>query len=434
MNTVVVLMGLLLLSYLGSFLTSGGKGGALRGAGLPSGSEFLTLGVLAGPLVFNAVTRSALETFDPIAYVGIGWLALSSGLEYGNVEGRRVPFGRIFEGILYTLISGAAVAAAVWFVLPYLVKITFADRLLLSGGLGCVCAETTWQAIRWMRVRHRAAGPATDLMSDLAHSDDLVPIAGVALLFALRTPPRAMVHLPPVAWAGATLVVGVFLGILAALLLGRDLRVAESWGTLLGVSLMTIGLAARLDLAAVTAMFALGATIAFTSRHRGDIRAMVGTTERTVLLPTLVLAGARIDPPSIGRLALAIPIAIVARVLSKLLIGYVAQAHRAVRGSGVMLGVGLLSSGGMSVAIGLAFALRFPGIGDVVLATVVASTLVGEIAGPVALKRVLDRAGEVPEQTPEPPQVAAEDDHEGEHDEHAHDEHAHEPTPEGGAS
>jgi hypothetical protein len=379
----------------------------LRGAGLPSGSEFLALGVLAGPLVFGAVTRSALAELDPITYVGVGWLALFAGLEYANVEGRKVPFGRIVEGLFYTLLSAVAVAAAAWFALPHVAPIAFADRALLAGGLGAVCAETTWQATRWTRQRYRARGPLSDLMADLAHADDLVPIAAVAWLYALRAPERAMVRLPPIAWGGATIGVGVLLGLLAAVLLARDLRVAESVGTLLGTALMAIGLAARLDLAVVTATFALGATIAIVSRHRGDIRAMIGTTERTALLPMLVLAGARIDPPSIGRLGWIIPLCIAARVGSKLLVGVLVQAHPRARGGGAFLGLALLSSGGMSVAIGLAFALRFPAIGDVVLATAVASTAVGEVAGPLALRRLLTRANETHESLPAPP---AEDD------------------------
>ena len=57
-------------------------------------------------------------------------------------------------------------------------------------------------------------------------------------------PPRATVHLPPMGWAGATIVVGIALGLVTALLLARDLRVAESWGTILGTSLLATGLAA----------------------------------------------------------------------------------------------------------------------------------------------------------------------------------------------
>ena len=399
MNTIVVLMGLLLLSYLGAFLTSGSKG---LGPGLPSASEFLVVGVLAGPLVFNAVTHASLETFDPIAYVAAGWLALSSGLEYGYAGSRRVSLVRIALGVSLALACGALVAGAIWLLAPLFAALTVADRVLLAGGIGCVCAESSRHGIEWLIRRHSAHGAVTSLLRDLSHSDEVVPIAAVALLFALRPPVHAIVHLPPIGWAAVTIGMGVLLGSLTALLLARDLRVAESWGTLLGTSLMTIGLAARLDLAALTAMFALGATIAWFSRHGSDIRAMVHTTERAVVLPALVLAGARIDPSTIGRLGFLVPVAIAVRLVMKVIGGSLVRLSGPARGQSALFGLGLASSGGMSILIGLMMALRFPGrIGDTVLATAVAVTLVGELTGPVFLRRILGRAGEIPE--PDPP-------------------------------
>ena len=397
MNTIVVLMGLLLLSYLGAFLTAGSKGLG----GLPSASEFLVVGVLAGPLVFDAVTSATLETFDPLAYVAAGWLALSSGLEYGYAGSRRVRLPRMALGVALAIACGGLVACAIWFVAPSFATLGFADRVLLAGGMGCVCAESSRHGIEWVIRRDAAFGAVTSLVRDLSHSDEVVPIAAVALLFALRPPAHAIVHLPSLGWAGVTLGMGVLLGSLTALLLARDLRVAESWGTLLGTSLMTIGLAARLDLAALTAMFALGASIAWFSRHGSDIRAMVHTTERAVVLPALVLAGARIEPSTIGKLAWLAPIAIAVRLLAKLLSGWLVRASGPARGTSALFGLGLASSGGMSILIGLTMALRFPGrIGGTVLATAVAVSVVGELTGPVFLRRILGRAGEIT--APEP--------------------------------
>ena len=396
MNTIVLLMGLLLLSYLGTLLASGSKLG-----GLPSSSEFLVIGVIAGPLAVGAMTQSSLETFDPIAYVAAGWLALSSGLEYGYAGSRRVSAGRLLTGIALSLICAGLVAVVTWFVAPQLLPLTPGDRLLLAGGVGCVCAESSRHGIEWVIRRDSAHGAITSLLRDLSHSDEVVPIAGVALLFALRPPVHAIVHLPPLGWAGVTMGMGVLLGALTAILLARDHRVAESWGTLLGASLMTIGLAARLDLAALTAMFALGATIAWFSRHGSDIRGMVHTTERAVVLPALVLAGGRVDPATLGRLIYLVPIALIVRLVVKLVAGLLLRLRGPATTGDALLGLGLASSGGMSILIGLMMALRFPGrIGDTILAAAVAVTIAGELTGPVFLRRILGRAGEIPE--PEP--------------------------------
>ena len=52
MNAVLLLMGLLVLSYLGSFLVGGRT---VRGAGLPSGIEYVALGFVLGPQVLDMV-------------------------------------------------------------------------------------------------------------------------------------------------------------------------------------------------------------------------------------------------------------------------------------------------------------------------------------------------------------------------------------------
>jgi hypothetical protein len=60
------------------------------------------------------------------------------------------------------------------------------------------------------------------------------------------------------------------------------------------------------------------------------------------------------------------------------------------------------------MCIGLAFALRFPGVvGDSVLAVAVVSAIVGEFVGPARMRRALVAAGELEERaSPAPAEVA----------------------------
>jgi hypothetical protein len=63
----------------------------------------------------------------------------------------------------------------------------------------------------------------------------------------------------------------------------------------------------------------------------------------------------------------------------------------------------MLSSGALSMCVGLSCALRYPGpLGDLVLAAAAAMCVLGEILGPPALKAALQRAGEIPEPGSEP--------------------------------
>jgi Kef-type K+ transport system membrane component KefB len=166
---------------------------------------------------------------------------------------------------------------------------------------------------------------------------------------------------------------------------------------LFGVSLITIGTSARLGLSTLAASFFMGLAVSLLSRHRRELRAMVGPTERPVLLPALLLAGARIDLHPSRSLAWLAATAIGTRLVAKVVVGWAfAISSRHARRAGPLVGLSLLSSGALAICIGLAFALRFPGpIGDAVLSIAVLSATVGEFIGPVRLRLALRSAGEI---------------------------------------
>ena len=410
MNAIFLLMGLLILSYLGSFLVSRR---AVRGIGLPSGAEYVALGFVLGPHVAGAVGRSMIESFEPIAHVALGWLALVIGLDFGFAGDRRVRVRSIVLGVVGALMTGGVVFVSVFLLLRFYPLVPPGlDRWLLAGGAAAACAETTRHAVRWVVERHQAKGRVANLLSEVSHADDVVPLLTVAALFAFA-PKTADVpwHVPFAGWIGVTVVLGFALGAIAALLLGREFSLQTTWGVLLGTSLLAIGVSARLELAPLAVTFFMGIGMAAVSRHRMVIRYAVAATERPVLLPALLLAGASINlqPLQATRGLLAVvAVAILGRVLAKILFGeLLRKVLPAVRPAGPFVGVGLLSSGTVSMSVGLVLAVRFPGvIGDTVLVTAAASAIFGEFVAPAALRRALVRAGEVKE-VEKPPSIPA---------------------------
>lgn len=404
MNAILLLMALLILSYVGSFLVSSR---AVRGIGLPSGAEYVTLGFIIGPHVLGAVDRAMLVSFAPLAHVALGWLAFVIGLDFGFAGDRRVHITRILLGMLGAVITGGAVFGAVLLLMSrFTLPIAGTDRLMLAGGVAAACSETTRHAIRWVVERHASEGKVADLFAEIAHADDLVPLIALAALFALA--PHTT-HLPwtvPVAgWVAVTVVLGALLGAIAALLLGREFSLHTTWGVLLGMSLLAIGVATRLELAPIAVTFFMGLGMAVVSRHHDSLREAVAASERPVLLPALLLAGASIDLgalQSTRRLLAVIAVAVVARLLSKILFGEIVRAVvPAARPAGPFVGVGLFSSGALSLSIGLVLALRFPGmVGDTVLVAATVSAVLGEFIGPASLRRALLRVGEIQEPDP----------------------------------
>jgi hypothetical protein len=385
-----LLLGLLLLAYLGSNLV-GGR--AIRGFGLPSGSEYLVLGFALGPHVLDVLGRSLAHTFEPVVLVGTGWLALVVGVGYTRVADRWISPARAAVGVLLGALSCIAVAAAVYFAAPELGGFQGFSRLAIALGMGACASATTRHSVRWVVERHGARGPLADFAADAARASALVPPLTLAILFALA-PGGGLPSVPVLGRIAITLGFGAGLGLIAALLLGRDFRRDESWGVLLGTGLLTVGAADRAGLSLLGAMMAMGLTLA-ASRHRLEIKAMLTPTEKPVLLPVTLLAGAYVNLRLPTSVFLLVAAAVVVKVATRLLLG-IALSVGPARGTGADFGLSMLASGGFTIAAALAFSTRVPGVeSDAVLLFAVVATLLGEWVAPAALRRSLERAGEL---------------------------------------
>jgi len=298
------------------------------------------------------------------------------------------------------VITGGAVAGVTWLVARRLhVGETPTDQLLLAGGVGAACSETTRHAVRWVVERHDARGPLAERLNEIAHTDDLLPLLAVAVLFALAPSTHIPMKMPLLDWPAITVALGTLLGAGAALLVRSELKLDETWAVLFGVSLIAIGTTARLGLSTLTASFFAGLAVSLLSKHGKELRAMVAPTERPVLLPALLLAGAHLDFRNNPHLPWIIVAAIATRLASKIVVGWLlAATSKSARRAGPLVGLSLASSGALAISIGLAFALRFPGtVGDTVLVVAALSATVGEFVGPVRLRNALRRAGEIDE-------------------------------------
>lgn len=406
MTEIALLLGLLALSYMGSILSSDRT---IRGFGLPSGAEYLLLGFLLGHEVLGVLDRSTVAKFEPVLVVGAAWLGLVAGVGYGHVGPRRVRVGRALAGIVLAAFVGVGVAAAVFFAFTLASDVTFHERLLLAGAAGIVCSETTRHAVRWVVERHGAKGALSDALADFARASVAAPALALAVLFA-AAPDQGLPGLTLELRALATLGIGIVLGLVATLLLGREFRRDESWGILLGTSLLGMGVAARLGLSALTTTFAMGLTMSLVSPHRADLKVMVTPTEKPVVLPVAVLTGASVDVQAAPFVPLLIGVALGARLLFELARGVLLSiGMRAARRAGALNGLGMIATGPFTMAVAVTIGMRFPGpLGGSIVVLAAGSVVMGELMGPLMLRRVLTRAGNIipgSSQTPPPPSV-----------------------------
>lgn len=420
MSAIALLMGLLLLSYLGSLLV-GGRPRSAAAPGLPSGVEYLGLGFAVGPHALGLVEHQMIVDFEPIVQVGLGWLAFVVGLDFGRAEGRRLRPASMVLGVACAALTGVGVAYAVWRMLAvvHVPGVTGPSAVLLAGGAGVVSCETTRAGVQWVASRWNAKGPVCDLLVEIAAADDFAPYVAAGALFALVPSAGTAIRMPPVGWFVASVALGALLGTVTALLL-RGAEGYAVWGALVGTLLLGVGTALRFGACTVFVTFVMGIALAAVSPSRRVLRRMVGSTERAVLYPMLLLAGARLDPRPILEIHVlggVVALALLARIAGKIVSGFVVRSFLpAARPAGPALGIVLLSSGPVSIATAFVFTLRLPGVvGDTLLVCAVASAVLGELVSTYALKRLLEGAGELDAEDDEPPprDSGAEGPHEG---------------------
>ncbi len=411
MSAIALLMGLLVLSYLGSLLVGTGKT-----RGLASGIEYIGLGFAVGPHALGLVERPMIAEFEPIVQVALGWVAFGVGLDFGRVEGRRVQTTSSSLGIACAVLTGAIVAGGAGYMMSvvHVPGVDGTGAVILAAGAGAVSAETARNAVEWVQGRWGARGPLSRLLVDFGAADDLAPLVAAGAIFAFAPAAGVTFSLPPWGWFGASVALGALLGTVTAMLL-RGAEGDAVWGALIGTLLLGVGAAARFGLCTIFVTFVMGIALAGTSPSRRALRNMVIPTERAVLYPLLLLAGARLDPRPVieNRLLLAlVALVLLARIIGKMMSGVIVRATAAeARPAGAWLGIVLLSSGPVSTACGFVFALRFPGpVGDTLLVCAVASAILGELVSTLSLKAMLTDAGEivpapVPSASPRTPSV-----------------------------
>jgi hypothetical protein len=394
-SAIVLLMGLLLLSYVGSLIIGG-----RTARGLPSGIEFLGLGFAVGPHALGLVDRSMIAEFEPIVQVALGWLAFVVGLDFGRVAGRRVRGKQMALGVGCALLTGVTVAVVVHRLLAVwpITGIDEGSGILLAAGAGAVTAETTRFVVQWVAVRWNVKGPVSNLLVEIASADDFAPLVAAGAIFAFAPSANTSLHMGPAGWFLLSLALGGLLGTVTALLL-RHAEGYAVWGALIGTLLLGVGTATRFGFCTIFVTFVMGIALAGVSPHRRALRRMVSPTERAVLYPMLLLAGAHIDARPLienRKLVAVVAVVLLARIIGKLLSGFVLRAAvPAARPAGGLFGIVLLSSGPISVSCGFVFALRFPGrVGDTLLVCAAASAVLGELVSTFALKNLLTQLGE----------------------------------------
>jgi Kef-type K+ transport system membrane component KefB len=358
---------------------------------LPRVSVLLLLGVVAGPAVLDLLPEARAQ-----------WETIATDLALamvGFVLGRDFDRDRVRAlGVQVFVVAavGAVVAAAVVAAGLVLVGVEVQVALALGGIASATAPAATLVVVRDLR----AEGPVTRALTAIVAIDDAIAIAVFTVLLAVGTAlggglAPADLALDAVADIGGAVLLGVVLGLPAALLT-RRLRDGEP--TLLessAIVLLIVGLATWLDVSLVLAAVTVGVVV--TNIDRGDLRPFraVERVEWPFLAVFFLLGGAALEWEALREEAALIGTYVALRTAGKL-VGAVAGATAARTSPTVRrwLGATLLPQAGVGLGLALQVREQLPEVAQTVVPVVVVSTVVFELLGPLGTRLGLQRAGE----------------------------------------
>ena len=387
-----------------------------------SGAVLLLVGLGLGPLLLGALDADELTLVRPAMQVAVCWLGLLFGLRVRRAEKLASPIGGGLALLLETLATAGAVALALHALVPRLAVTTFRPipgtifdpavtarlAIELSVGsltllLGLIAAPSTPAVIHWARERLSAKGPVTDALAALLVRDSWVPLLGLAALIGVMPPPGNGAHelaasparrRPWLAAPGAQLLLSVIVVMAFFLLTGgnADGDRETAWVALIGLVLIAAGVSSLLGLPGVSVAFFAGIGVSRLPRGRRFVAHVVGITERPVVLLLMLMAGLQLSySPSAW---LAAVFVLVLRFGIRLAVGPLLGP---LLGTGPDVGLGLLASGGVTLAIAAQIELLFGGfIGQTALWTAAVLMVVSDLVSPRLLRLLLTRRGEVP--------------------------------------
>lgn len=359
-----------------------------------SGAEFIVVGILLGGEFLNVIDATALEGLRPFVAVALGWIGFLFGVQFNRTALRRLPSGllgiSLAESALVLAVMVPTSVLIVWFLPHSSMAVAVTAGLALAASAACSGQST----LALVQIHRRAR--SRDAMTVLRYVSSVDPVIGVVAFgviasFFVRHPPIAL-HLPvSLEWLGVSVVhAAVTAWIFVSLTLTRTSQ-SELVVYLLGVITLSAGVAYTLGLSTLF-VSALSGVIVANLSDVGSIRVrlmqLMVQGERFLYLIVLILAGAswRWTSPWILAAAGAY---VAARGVSKVLAGWLTTRGLAARHTVPWsVGLGLLSQGGMALAVILDFDLLVGGRASSVLVGIgVLAVIANELLAPWAALR-----------------------------------------------
>lgn len=356
-----------------------------------TGTEYVLVGLLLGRTFLNLLDTHTIEGLFPILGLGLSWIGMLFGVQFEIRRLTHIPATVYLITILQAIVTMVIVAIPFYFLFSDVFGHQPEIVIICALSLAAAASDTGQSGIALI-ARQVPAGTRSTLrlLQNISHMDGLVGVIAFGLISCFGT-----LHGGSSAylWVGVSLGLGLVVGLLTAALMSYRLSSEEMLLVVIGAVAFGGGMALYLNLSPLLVNLISGIVIANVgrARARNGIRDVLLGGERSIYILFLILVGAgwQIGSYWVGAFVV---VYLIARTLGKTLGGYISvrmllPESAFPRG----LGLGLLSHGGIAVAIVVNLhQIHRSELTDFVISIVLIGMLVSELASPMLTRRVLE--------------------------------------------
>ena len=362
---------------------------------LPRVTVLLLAGVLIGPTGFDLIPSQVVDSWFPtlthLALAMVGFL-MGQKLTARSLRARGAK-------VLSLALGKVILAAVAVFVVLIAIGVDYPLALVLAGVASATAPAATFDVVH----ESEARGEFADTLVGIVALDDALALIAFSVLLALASDGSGHgiangVVLTGLVEAGASVVLGLLLGVPMAYLTGR-LNFGQRAGEpiqaeALGFVLVCAGAAIMLELSPILASMAMGSVVASIATHHTRPFHAIEGIEWPFMILFFILAGASLRVDGSGAVLTIVICYLVARTIGTYL-GIFAVGTALNYGSKVSrwMGLGLLPQGGVELGMALMASQRLPEYSETILAVVLLATVILELVSPIITRRVLQHVG-----------------------------------------
>jgi len=400
MKLLLAIMLIALISLLGSRLTFLHRRLPLGFRSiLLTGVEYIFIGAVLGQMGLQVLDKPTLDSLEPFLVFGLCWVGFLFGLQFEIKSLKKLPRFYFSITIIEAIITFIWVSCATFWGLKVLLGLATAETLVAALLLGSMAACTAHSAIAIVSRNARISEKRLlGLLRYLSSVDGLIALIVFGLVLSLGTGLENGVFtgLKSLRWLGMSTLLGLLAAVILILLSRVKFTAQEYLVFLIGTIMFAAGSAQELQHSPLVTGLICGVLVANFCRHRLRAMDIVLHSERSIYVILLLLIGAS----SSFRLDLSLLLAIVyffSRLMGKFSGVLVAvRLFKPQYPVPATLGLGLLSEGGLSIALILDFKLLYPMLTDTLSTIIIISIIVNELIGPRLILAQFDSNASIP--------------------------------------